>query len=232
MRSHPSLVCLLLVAGGCRVDVPTFTSTAPDAGDDDGIDANPVDASCGDLCDAYCLRGTVTVTNAFDTVNGSPSTMVFEHLEQNPTDYRLVFDVTNSFTTTGDGQTRPEGQLRVLDVTIRAFTFTDPFMNDTFGAAYAGIQYGNLTLVNGTTRGIYVGNLVSPTAQEYWGWEAFATMAPIVIAADGYPELQPTTGEGSGTNLYLRRYQMTSPILTDYAESTWTLEFLKGADCL
>src|SRR5690606_6528876 len=120
----------LLVLPACG----EIKAKAPDAGDGDGSDDSGLqedggvaDAACGDLCNSYCLRGTLTVTNAFDTVNQNPSTMAFEHLEQNPTTYRLVFDVTNSFTAVGNGSPRPEGQLRVLEISVRTFAFADSF---------------------------------------------------------------------------------------------------------
>lgn len=210
-----------------------------DAGDDISdatmTDGTSTDAACGDLCDAYCLRGTLTVISAPDTVNGNPSTMAFKHLIQTPTNYNLVFDVMSSYTTVSDGSQFPQGQLRVLVVRMRKFSFVDSFMNNTYGAAFAGMNYDRIALVNGPMPGISMGNIASPTASQYWGWEAMGTPAGIKVAQDGFPILAPTTADGSGsgaTGVILRRYQTGTPQMTDFAQSNWTVKIAAGADCM
>jgi len=190
----------------------------------------------GRLCDAlmmpFCLVGTVTVVDAFDVVNGNPSTMAFEHLEGTPIDFALVFDVPESYTlTNNDPYAGPIGQQRVLHAEALELTFSDPFMADVYGAAFAGMAYGGIVLVNGTTDGISMGNLVSPEGAEFWGWETAGTSAlPVVVGDDGFPALLPSEGGGSGS-LYLRRYQMADPLMTDFADSTWEMSLRNGPDC-
>ncbi len=208
--------------GTCHDEVGGFTCECDDAFE-------------GELCDAvampFCLIGTLTVEDAFDDVNGNPATMVFEHLEGVDTEFRLVFDVTNSFTqVNADPYNGPEGQLRVLDIDVLEFGFSDPFMQDTFGAAFVGMPYDGISLVNGSTVGVDLGNFVSPTDDEYWGWETHSTALPLVVDETGFPALLPSTGSGTGT-LALRRYQTGDPLMTDYASSSWTVELKNGAAC-
>lgn len=207
-------------------DTTTDGATGDSAGSNTG---------CGDLCDAYCLRGTLTVIDAMDSVNGNPSTMAFQHLEQNPTNYNLVFDVMSSYTTVSDGSQFPQGQLRVLVVKMRKFSFVDSFMNNSYGSAFAGMNYDRIALVNGPMPGISMSNLVSPTASQYWGWEATGTPAGIKVGQDGFPVLAPTTADGSGsgaTGVVLRRYQTGTPQMTDFAQSNWTVKLAAGVDCM
>lgn len=223
----------LLSSSGCFIDVPTFTTGEDDI--DGGTDGGGVpDADCAGFCDAYCLRGTVTVTDAFDVVNGNPSTMAFEHLEGTTIDYRMIFEVTDQSVVVGDGTNRPAGQLRILTTGPLTFAFSDIFMNDTFGAAYRTGGPYEITLVNnGTEVGVYLGNLVSPSGVEYWGWEVLQpTDCPLQIGTDGFPALAPSTGAGDLGNLILRRYQAGTPQMTDYAQSTWTVALDRGAGCL
>jgi hypothetical protein len=208
--------------GECHDDVDGFTCECDDAFE-------------GELCDAlampFCLVGTLTVEDALDVVNGEPSTMAFEHLEGVGIDFHLVFDVSNSFTqVNADPYNGPEGQLRVLAVDILEFGFSDPFMQDTFGAAFVGMPYDDIVLVNGPTVGVDLGNFVSPTDDEYWGWETYATALPLVVDETGFPALLPSTGAGAGM-LALRRYQTGDPLMTDYATSSWTVELRNGAAC-
>lgn len=214
-------------------DEPCANGTCHDALE--GFTCECDDAFEGALCDElampFCLVGTLTVEDALDDVNGDPSTMAFEHLEGVATDFRLVFDVSNSFTqVNADPYVGPEGQLRVLDIDVLEFGFSDPFMQDTFGAAFVGMPYDDLVLVNGATVGVSLGNFVSPTDDEYWGWETYATALPIVVDETGFPALLPSTGAGAGM-LALRRYQTGDPLMTDYATSSWTLELKNGVAC-
>jgi hypothetical protein len=184
----------------------------------------------GDTCDAvaqpFCLRGTLTVDNAFDMVNGNVATGAFEHLEGNTIDFNIVFDVPDSSVLLGT-----DGQLRILEAEIVDAWFDDAFMNDSVGAAYVDMTYDGFTLVHGTSDGIEIGNFVSPEAAEYWGFESFFTELPLAIDdATGFPLLFPALGEGMGS-VYLRRYIPQSPYMTDYAQSTWTISFLNGDDC-
>jgi hypothetical protein len=249
---------LVCVHGTCSAttDAPACTCDpgweGPDCGQniDDCAAAGCVNGTCvdqvegfmcecdpgydGDICDEvaqpFCLVGTLTVDDALDVVNGNPATGVFEHLQGVPIDMKLVLPIDNSYTMVGGGEFGPQGQLRMLDVSAVSFVFGDNQLNDEF-AAYEGMPYDQMALVNGPTIGYYIGNMVSPEAAEYWGFETYTDPLGIVIGDDGFPVLLPSTGGPVEGGVILRRYVSNPFNMTDYAMSRMSVELLNGDDC-
>ncbi|NJK31953.1 MAG: calcium-binding EGF-like domain-containing protein [Deltaproteobacteria bacterium] len=188
----------------------------------------------GPQCDMlgmpFCLRGQLTIQDAFDMVNGTPATGAFEPFEGATIDFNFRFDVANHSTMVGDGMFSPNGQLRIIETGPMTLEFSEAWFTDVFGAAFADTNQV-VTLVNGDFQGIHLGNWVSPEGPEYWGFELTSGPLPLVIGEDGYPALLPSINPGEGSPI-LRRYQNMGPLMSDYAATTWSVQLLNGDDCL
>jgi hypothetical protein len=188
-------------------------------------------AGCDALQMPLCLSGSLTVTDALDVVNGYPATGVFEPLQGQVVDLRLVFEVANSnVSVSGGGAGEPAGQLRTIETANFAVESSAAALAG-FSADFAGTAQ-TIVLVNGPDQGVSLGNLVSPTGAEYWGLESGGVLdLPLSIdPLSGFPELLPSMGAGAG-NLYLRRYQTGTPLMTDFAQATWAPALLNGPAC-
>ncbi|MEM9459225.1 MAG: hypothetical protein AAGF11_33915 [Myxococcota bacterium] len=189
----------------------------------------------GQTCDALqmplCLRGPLTVTNAFEFVNGHTATGAFEHLELSPVDLSLEFEISHTYPSFGNGELgQPSGSLTTIETASLAVRSTDPFLDAVFGAAY-GDTAQDLVLVNGPTIGLDLGNMVSPSGAEYWGLETSSVLPlPLLIDQTGFPAILPSPGAGSGA-VVLRRYQSGNPLMTDFAQAQWEPALLNGAAC-
>ena len=190
----------------------------------------------GDACAALqmplCLRGSLTVTDALDVVNGNPATGAFEGYEGSAVDFSIVFEIGDEYVGIGNGEFGdPDGQLRTVETAGLSVQSNDAWFDGTFGAAFDGSSQ-EVILVNGSEQGVDLGNMVSPTASQYWGLETSSVLdMPIVIdPATGFPALLPSEGPGSGT-VILRRYQTGSPLMTDFAYATWAPALMNGPNC-
>lgn len=190
----------------------------------------------GDACDALqmplCLRGSLTVTDALDTVNGYVATGAFEHLEFSPVDLSLVFEVGHSYQSFGSGDWGdPEGSLTTIETANLSVESDDPFLDAVFGADFHNTEQ-DIVLVNGPTVGLTLGNMVSPSSTEYWGLETSSVLPlPLSINEMGFPAILPSPGDGGGT-VILRRYQSGTPLMTDFAYAQWEPALLNGDACL
>jgi len=188
--------------------------------------------ACATLQMPLCLRGPLTITDALDVINGNPASGVFEGYEASAVDLNIVFDIADQYVGIGSGDFgEPDGQLNTVETADLSVRSNDAWFDGTFGAAYESSAQ-EIILVNGSQQGVDLGNMVSPTASEYWGIETSSALdVPIVIDPEtGFPALLPSEGSGSGT-VILRRYQTGSPAMTDFAYATWAPALLNGPAC-
>lgn len=229
----------------CDVDVddcagePCVNGTCVDGAADFACSCPP--GWTGDLCEVedapedliQCLVGQLAIDDALDVVNGYEATGVFEGLVGVSLDLHVAFEVLGSTLTTYDDWFGEELvnqlELGALEVTISGGPAK--MMALVFAPAFDGTTQ-EIELVShesGQTE-VDLGNLVSPAAAEYWGLEFSRATVPLPLDAAGYPVLAVTPK--FTTNVMLRRYQTGTPLMTDFAMGSATLQLTTGAACL
>jgi len=195
--------------------------------DDDGSTepAAPSDPAPGPAApepSVNTIRGTFSINDNPDVVNGDPSTDSFDDVEGVAIDFEITFTVLD----TTEEDNSPMGEMeRCLSVRIDAITFTgDPSGTLTVVANnLRNARHEMCFLDNGSPVRFRFGNLVGDDSGSiYYGFEMSGVNVPGgALDTEGYPEVMSFPGRG--TTVMLRRYTSAPFDMTDFASGAGTI---------
>ncbi|MBT9557671.1 MAG: DUF4215 domain-containing protein, partial [Myxococcales bacterium] len=189
------------------------------------------DADAGELCGTPCSGGgaCLTSTAAFkdvpEVLNGKPVSGALLPLENNSATVAIAFDLLETTPSTGIPDSGKS--VRVTTGPVSVTLVGAPILEDVVAPVLQGLPW-EFTLTAASFGGVSfsAASLIGWRSDDGFGIELTGQVTGLTLDAQGYPVPGPFNLQG---NLTLRRYELPSQAMTDFAATTVAVAFTIAA---